>query len=718
MNRENFMNESPVEFFERLRSLRGINAINGHLQKFLQELQPDLSCSAQKFLLMFMSLQDDGNTRVALNPEAFTEKWLQKWNGLLLSNGLFDRENSEDGNNIDLPSADDFKTLIAKGVEDLVKNRYDRIIDWNNNSKLFVIKNDKSCNGENSPYLYATKYYKAKLAIEAAAAIHFADGKNLPKSDVENCIRKVASIHKKDSRFANKANPEGEFRINEEQAQAILRGQKENLIITGGPGTGKTTVVLYILWNLLESNPQYLENWDIRLAAPSGKAADRMRESIADGLSAVNDELKNSAVYKKLDGLESYTLHRLLKYLPKTGKFYYNSETKFSEKTIFVIDEASMIDISMFASFLQAIPEGARVFILGDPFQLPSVEAGAVLGEILSRKNASRNFVVKLTRSNRFTDDSNIGQLAHAIQIRADSIQNKTDFAGNDMDISFENIQAKVRKIAQENGRIEPKDKISLVSLEDHNGNVTVPFSRKAEEEQVQKFVCETLEPFSVLPELAEQIIPDSAFDSINSNHADLHTANEMEHQDKIREDLWKLTLSLRLLSAERRGNYGVENINKIACKKIRGHWINYRRRFSPDFVAPRNTYFPGELLILTQNQSMYKLYNGDTGVVIFHNDRPYLMLKKERFVFYPISLLPEDALEAAFAITIHKSQGSEYKHVTMFLPKQKGHPLLTNQILYTGITRAKESVTIVASPEIFKAACSTVTERETGIEL
>lgn len=687
------MNESPAEFFERLRNLRGINAINGHLQKFLQELQPDMSSDAQKFLLMLLSLQDEGNTRITLAPEAFHKKWMHKWNGLLLSNGLDQEGHSESDNSENLPSADDFKTLIESGIADIIKNRYDRIIDWDGHEKLFVVSDQ---------FIYATKYYKAKLAIESAAEIHFADGKNYPDDDVQNCIRKVASIHKKDPRFANDENLDGEFRVNAEQAQAILRGQKENLVITGGPGTGKTTVVLYILWNLLENNPQYLEDWEIKLAAPSGKAADRMRESIADGLSAINDELKNSDVFKKLDGLESYTIHRLLKYLPKTGKYYYNSENQFCEKTIFVIDEASMIDVSLFASLLQAIPEGARIFILGDPFQLPSVEAGAVLGEILSHKNARRNFVVKLTKSNRFTDDSNIGQLAHAIQERAEDPQIRST------DISFEEIQAKVREAARKKNLAEPKDKIALISLENSDGNFQEPLTRKAEEEQVQNFVCETLDAFSILPELAEQITPD----------ADIFNEEERIHQNKIREDLWNLTLSLRILSAERRGPRGVENINKVACKKIRGHWVNYSRRFSPDFVAPRSQYFPGELLILTQNQSMYKLYNGDTGVVIFHDERPYLMLKKDRFFFYPISLLPAEALEPAFAITIHKSQGSEYKNVTMFLPKQKGHPLLTNQILYTGITRAKESVTIVASPEIFKAACCTVTERETGIEL
>ena len=128
--------------------------------------------------------------------------------------------------------------------------------------------------------------------------------------------------------------------------------------------------------------------------------------------------------------------------------------------------------------------------------------------------------------------------------------------------------------------------------------------------------------------------------------------------------------------------------------------------------------YIPGQLLMITKNQEMFKLYNGDTGIVVFKDNAPYLMLKKDGFVFYQLSLLSADALETAFAITIHKSQGSEYDEVTMFLPKQVGHPLLNNQILYTGITRAKSVVEIIATAQTYVAACEPPAKRDTGIEL
>jgi exodeoxyribonuclease V alpha subunit len=202
---------------------------------------------------------------------------------------------------------------------------------------------------------------------------------------------------------------------------------------------------------------------------------------------------------------------------------------------------------------------------------------------------------------------------------------------------------------------------------------------------------------FYDLPELACQI----EVDADDSKQTDLRNA------------IWDLSLSRRILSAERRGVQGVEQINKAACILIRKHW-----RSKGHSLPGYSKYIPGQLLMITKNQEMFKLYNGDTGIVVFKDNTPYLMLKKDGFVFYQLSLLSSDAIETAFAITIHKSQGSEYDEVTMFLPKQVGHPLLNNQILYTGITRAKSVVEIIATKKTYAAACEPPTRRDTGIEL
>ncbi|MCQ2107363.1 MAG: AAA family ATPase [Fibrobacter sp.] len=701
--------ENFNEFYDALKDLRGINSIDKHLLNLLFEIQPDMDLPTQKFLALCFSLLGDGNTRLPLDENLFNEMWIRKWQGLVQLNiSTSETEVSES----DFPKAEDFGNIVTAGATQLLNMDFPEItenrscnepLDTDEYSKPFIITTGEI------PYLYFAKHFNAKCYIEKAAAQLFKNGSIPSDESIQECIQEISKIRK-----PIKGKP---FLINNQQATAILRGLTENLIITGGPGTGKTTVVLYILWKLLQSNSEMLD-WTIYLAAPSGKAADRMRESLSDGLSAIEDSFKESEsgarIFKKLKDLESSTIHRLLKFSREKGDFHYNKDEQFSKNSIFVIDEASMIDIEMFAALLQAIPEGARIFILGDPYQLPSVDSGAVLGEILKAKNSTRNFTVKLEISNRFTDDSLIGRLAHEIKTVAETKDELKFRPHNFLLHPSLSTEGDTMSYAS-TSNVKTKDLVSYYRLEPES-EIKTP--KKLEEKRVEKIVNDWVQNFKRLSELAEKIHP-----------------NVTTGETEIRDELWELSLTQRMLSAERRGARGVENLNKKACSKLRSLWKKSHQENDSQSAGTLTTqaiqdsgYFPGQFLIITQNQEMYKLYNGDTGIVVFDEHTPYLMLKKappqdsnivrDNYVFYPLAVLPEDAIESAFAITIHKSQGSEYKHVTMFLPKQKGHPLLTNQILYTGVTRAKESVTIIASPETFKAACCTVTERETGIEL
>ena len=715
---------SYEEFFEALKEMRGIQELDLHLIDLLDKMNDGVDNATKKFLCLAFSLFDDGNVRIPLDVSTFMSNkwWTKKWNGLVqLQKSLVEVNGRLQDPSPDNAQAEDFKQIVEAGIKDILDGKLNKVIGTADPSKKgdeisFPLLIEKG----KVPYLYLDKLYWAKIDIE---------------SSMKELFGEKADAGKINGSLFLPDDGEPEDKRNKEQKDAVTRGLSENLIITGGPGTGKTTVVLYILWNLLNQNSDLLK-YDIYLAAPSGKAADRMRESLAGNLkkiagrSDVQQCKKFREICDKINNLESSTIHRLLKFSRSKSDFSYNAENKFSSNSIFVIDEASMIDINLFASLLQAIPVGARIFILGDPYQLPSVDAGAVLGELLNAK-ANERFRVKLIKSHRFDEKSEIGKLAKEINNAAEeAMKSETPIALSKELLSqaesFVLHPALAGGIAsKEEG--SSKDRVSYYQIEgdgakDEEGK---PISAKEDarlEIILNKWLHEKVKigdndlSLYDLPKLANGIKCENSTDN-----------DETDRRDEI----WKLSLSKRILSAERRGFRGVEWLNEKVCSLIKD---GYKENKKGKLVSG-SRYFPGQLLMITKNQEMFKLYNGDTGIVIYDGNTPYLMVKKaptqsttedgslkaptrDAYTFYSLALLPSDAIETAFAITIHKSQGSEYDHVTVFLPKQVGHPLLNNQIIYTGITRAKQVVEIIATPETFKAACETVTQRDTGIEL
>lgn len=673
------MNKESQVFFDALKEIRGILPLNEHLLNLLIEMNGGMDSNAQKFLCMYFSLLDDGNARIELDAAKFLQIWNKKWSGLvLLQENLC--KNNETG--YDVASLKQYEPSFAKIIEDGIRSfligdmkKIAKVVENAHETKdddLVQIDKPLTLTTDNGNFLYLTKHFIAKRDIEMTMNGLF--GKDSKATD-----------ESEDKLYTGS----GTFTLKKKQREAVTRGAKgESLIVTGGPGTGKTTVVLYILWNLLKLPGKI--DYSIFLAAPSGKAADRMRESLMNQLENIDAQEKKDyeAVYNKLENLESFTIHRLLKFSRSKGAFTYDKENKFPSNSIFVIDEASMIDIGLFAALLQAIPTDAHIFILGDPYQLPSVDSGAVLGDIWQ----SAGYTVHLDESLRSKNHPQIGKLAEEIKAVAES-RDKSKIKPHEFSLH--------PALA---GAIAPRDEVNFYKLEtdtkddDKYGKQTERIEKILNEWLSRKSKIGATEwSFYDLPELASQIVVDDG-DS---------------KQAELRNVIWDLSLSRRILSAERHGIQGVELINKTACSLIRKQWKSTGHSL-PEY----SKYIPGQLLMITKNQEMFKLYNGDTGIVVFKDNTPYLMLKKEGFVFYQLSLLSSDALETAFAITIHKSQGSEYDEVTMFLPKQVGHPLLNNQILYTGITRAKSVVEIIANEKTYVAACEPPTQRDTGIEL
>ena len=658
-------------FLEKLTQMNALSKVWLKVIDLLASLQTDISEEALGLFALYFSQLDDGNICIPLDEKLLTQKWNHKWEGLLLvEKKLQQKEEDEKA----------FEKLIKQALPQINATTLPELIG--EEAKPFVIYSTE----KDGNWLFAAKYFKAKVSIEnRIKALMQHKDIQLSQEEIKKLQASFSAIT-----MTKKNKP---LLLNNEQAEAVIRGQKENLIITGGPGTGKTTVVCFLLWELLKSGGY--SDHHIYLAAPSGKAQDRLKESLTSGLEDfIPEELnKHKEIFDKLNSVEAYTIHRLLSYNPATNNFRYNAENRFDDKSIFVIDEASMIDISLFSSLLEAIPDKARLFILGDKDQLPSVQAGAVLGELLAKKTGS---VVELVTSNRFKEKSPIGYLKNAMQ--------------KDNEV----LDEKLLPLSSWEEWKTDKKSFSIPEADENPVTTFIPETKYAER---KKQIEEIIEGWS------------KAF------YENLVTAAK-ELQDNFSQEkldlLWESGNSARILCAERNGLQGVQDINEEICKSI---IQNTKLKLSSS-----DEYFTGQLLLVTKNHSMFCLYNGDSGIVIEKNDLKYLMIKKEaqkdrpqtetsemqkkgifregNYLFYPLHLLPRESLEAAYAITIHKSQGSGYPAILVFLPEQAGHPLLNRQIAYTAITRTKGSTYIFADYETLENARKTVIQRDTLISL
>lgn len=423
------------------------------------------------------------------------------------------------------------------------------------------------------------------------------------------------------------------------QKVAVLSAvQRQFTVITGGPGTGKTTVVVKILQAL------HLLNAPLRiaLAAPTGKAAARLQQSI------------NSQTEKHY---QAKTLHRLVGISAHHDQGRFNAEHPLPVDVL-IVDEASMIDINLMAIVLQALPLKARLIMLGDSDQLASVESGAVLANLCAHPasfsapfrgwvkditqidvpispvlNPIDDSLVTLKHSYRFVTGGSIGVLANAV--------NQGD-----------------------------ADRAMTVLANQSDSHLSAPSS-----ENIQRQLLEGYQPFIAAIEqgdAAEKCI--EAFEQF------------------------------RILCALKQGAQSVYSVNDLMTQLLakRG-W-----RTAQPFYA-------GRPIMVTQNHYRLNLFNGDIGVVLA-NDKGEL---QACFLFagvcrwLPLSRLPTH--ETVFAMTVHKSQGSEFEHISLLLPEEDS-PLLSRELIYTALTRARQRLQILSTAPILQNAIEREHQRESGL--
>lgn len=423
------------------------------------------------------------------------------------------------------------------------------------------------------------------------------------------------------------------------QKQAVSNAIKRRFaVITGGPGTGKTTTVVKLLACLQELKLARSNNaLNIQLVAPTGKAAQRLSESV----SASVNNLGLAAQIQQAIPTQAATIHRLLKPRGLT-QFTYHKDNPLS-LDVLILDEASMVDISLMFKLLTALPSHAQVILLGDRQQLASVEAGNVLAELAQSQN--NDFMVELKKSYRFDDSSAIGQLAKAIK---------------------QGQSGAVLKQLKQNGQ----------SLHWY----------QAEQNQLPLLVEYAVEHHVKLRQLTRSL--DLAIDS---------------SIEKVFFELAKF----QLLACVRQGEYGVEGLNNQIQNRI-------AKRTHQLVTAVHYEYRP---IMISENAYHLELYNGDIGIELINPVTKQLMayfIQGDGSV-KQIHCQRLPCHETVYAMTVHKSQGSEFAHAALVLPDH-GSSLVSKEIIYTGLTRAKTQFSIYASEYNIQQGLQSTTERHSGL--
>jgi exodeoxyribonuclease V alpha subunit len=444
------------------------------------------------------------------------------------------------------------------------------------------------------------------------------------------------------------------FYEEQEISRHLVRGSTARIsILLGGPGTGKTTKVATRLIERLTEQP----DTEIALAAPTGKAAARMAEALRsrleDARAPESIRTASQSVRDKVSQLRPLTIHKLLANRPHgTPRYRVNAKNKLACSLV-VVDEASMLSSSLMHHLLAALGDKTELLLVGDPNQLASVDAGTVLGDIAAAASLPGSPLESRTEklTVRHRFGPRIGALADAI-LEGDGGVSR----------AFEILERRWSP---------PQD----------------PTNTKPDNPESIRWIEPGSKEFS---DLVEEVV------------AHARQLRALAKEGNASEAL-KAQKKLQVLCAHRAGSAGVSGWN-----------VRVEQRLEVESAKP---WYSGRPLMVTRNNPALDVFNGDVGIVVpdKKEGRTELVLPKagDGFKRLPVSRLED--VETVHALTIHKSQGSEYDHAIVVLP-DKPSRILTRELLYTGVTRASEQVTVVGSREVIESAIRTPIRRATGL--
>ena len=555
--------------------------------------------------------------------------------------------------------------------------------------------------------LYMDRYwrYQGKLARalrdRAAAAMFTPEDSSLLQAGLVSLLRPLDD--------EGNPLPEDPSTLDRQRLAAAVAALRRLTVLSGGPGMGKTytirvvLVLLYVQWKARRLKVPDLPPLDVALAAPTGKAANRMKESLGEGLDkfikSLGPALGGLAAPEDLrtflTGLSTFTLHRLLGWQSRSPtSFRHNADNPLPQQVV-VVDEASMVDLALMAKLVDAVGPDSRLLLIGDRHQLASVEAGTVLADIcgdtgpesltlsrpfagelkqqcgidvkqagaeLTDERGTGDCIVQLNVYHRFKGDSGIGAFAEAC------LANKPEVAAS---------------------VLLDSEGYNDVSLKKHGERgLLIPDAEKA--------IVEGYRPYLKLL---------AAGPGDGEQEQDFHL-RVLEALDRF-----------RVLCVHRKGRLGVAGLNKtieellLKDEEIKG-------------FKPRSGNYHGQPIIVHRNDYTVGRFNGDVGVVVKRkqgvtDERQ----RRRRWVAFPgpgktvqylsPSRLPEH--QTVFAMTIHKSQGSQFNHAMVVLPTRQS-PILTRELIYTGVTRAARKMTMIGDRDLLVEALQKRVTRASGL--
>lgn len=546
-----------------------------------------------------------------------------------------------------------------------------------------------------TPWLYLNKYWYAEKVI--AEQIILRQTKNLTgETPSVELVSKAIQSHD-----LLKIGEKGCLSPMQVRALGAIT-QKNFIVLTGGPGTGKTTTVARMIEILRQTNPE--KRLDIKLAAPTGKAANRLKESIQN--EAPSSE---SDFYSKL---EAVTLHKLLGSKPGViENFTYDAKNKLSGD-VFIIDEASMVSLLMFKKFLEAIPQDAKVIVIGDPDQLASVEVGTVLADIVKgmQNQARRDISIDLSESIKL--DNTLKKLWEKTATSTDE-----QWPNDHSETSF--IQLHNGLVALTQGHRNEGGVSTLVKLiKDQDIQKAIELLKSDEKDVTlidslnsnSSYKEELIQHYKDLSQKVSELYKQEKDDQISPEELDQQYATLLDEMN-----------NLRLLCAKKRGTKAgtnsIQEWNALISKEIEKEFGSTKS----DIDAYGECI--GSVLVVRKNQSTLDINNGDTGLLVKRvpqegEDSFKLVLPgTEKGTVRYVSRPQIEAAELGYAITIHKSQGSEYKHALVMLAKEADSPLNLRELIYTGVSRAKQKVTVIGSEEVLEQGLTRQVERASRLD-